>query len=62
MTRQKVEFSCKLALSSEMLTLPGAEGPRFESLVRAGMRAIQARSDEGGHYQLICNPNDVRMV
>lgn len=41
-----------------MLTLPGTEGPRFESLVTAGMRAIQARSDEGGHYQLICNPSE----
>lgn len=40
-----------------MLTLPGTAGPRFESLVTAGMRAVQAHLEEGGHYQLICNPN-----
>ena len=47
----------KLALSSEMLTLPGAAGPHFESQVMAGMRVIRAHWEEGGHYQLICKPN-----
>ena len=37
-----------MALSSEMLTLPGI----------AGMRAIRAYSEEGGPYQLICKPNE----
>lgn len=41
-----------------MLPLPGTAGPRFESLVMAAMRVIQAHSEEGGHYQLICNPNE----